>query len=405
MISRRKVFAFKTFFLLVAAFSVDSSSAQNIVAPDFSGFTANPVMLTDTEVSELTGKTPNLLPPLNAPPDAARITSKLDRHVREFLDGAPWMPYHHTLGISGYEASFAHPDEVFYTLSIALPFLNGETMRRVREFLTAELHTNPPYGAPGYEFRTGRPRESYDVPLRLRREGRHQAADLFGIYAFWAFTYFSGDTNAAQAHWPAIKARLRPLLTGRYAFDPLARSDGKGAAERLNGDLAGLIGGIRLARANGDSERERQARTRCRELLEHRLNLDRTNPTLLEPSNAASRSLHHAKLARFCRLVPELAEAIATGTDQCAARNVKRFREKRNAWFLAYGDRFVGGENYTNPIHFPWSLFTAAALIEQLPSPELASFVDVPWCRGDLYFMQTCVLALWAADGRPWQNL
>jgi hypothetical protein len=46
------------------------------------------------------------------------------------------------------------------------------------------------------------------------------------------------------------------------------------------------------------------------------------------------------------------------------------------------------------------------------PSPEarriaakLDSHVDVPWCRGDLYFVEKCAFALWADAGRPWSKL
>ena len=54
----------------------------------------------------------------------------------------------------------------------------------------------------------------------------------------------------------------------------------------------------------------------------------------------------------------------------------------------------IGGENYTNPLHFSRALFAGAVFIEQLPPEEIASFVDVPWCKGDFYFIETCALAL-----------
>ena len=65
-----------------------------------------------------------------------------------------------------------------------------------------------------------------------------------------------------------------------------------------------------------------------------------------------------------------------------------------SGWYLALGDRFVGGENYTNPLHFGRALFARAALLEQLPVDELFRFVDVPSCNADFYFIEKCALAL-----------
>ena len=94
--------------------------------------------------------------------------------------------------------------------------------------------------------------------------------------------------------------------------------------------------------------------------------------------------------------------ALARLDGGCGARNLKVFRQERNGWFLAFGDRLIGGENYTNPAHFPRSLFAGAVFLEQLPTEQLCAFIDVPWCQGDFYFIEKCVYALWAGAGRPW---
>jgi len=70
---------------------------------------------------------------------------------------------------------------------------------------------------------------------------------------------------------------------------------------------------------------------------------------------------------------------------------------------MAYGDRFIGGENYTSPMHFSRALFAGTAYIEKLPPDRLFAFVDVPWCKGDFAFMEKCALALRASAGRGWE--
>ena len=49
-----------------------------------------------------------------------------------FVEGYPWKAFHNTLGISGYEAYFNHPDEMVYALSIALPQLDADTAETTR---------------------------------------------------------------------------------------------------------------------------------------------------------------------------------------------------------------------------------------------------------------------------------
>jgi hypothetical protein len=395
--------AFKIIVTFATLFFIDSAESQNIVVQFSDRFTANPVRLTDTDVSELFFRTPDL-PGRATSSEGRRIAAKLEAHVAAFLDGAPWMPFQQTLGISGHEISFAHPDEMFLVLSQSLPSLSEATAARVKGFLETELLKTPPYAEQGFDHLSGRPRESYDVPPALRIPGRGKANGALGVYAFWAWCHNAGRP-ASTTDWDAIQARMKSLLEAEYKFDPQTNGPGKGEAQELNGDLAGLIGLVRLARLQGDVAIEQRALRRGRELLDFRVNLERTNPFILENSDAATKKLHNARLSRYCNLVPEVGGALARFSADCGARNLKSFRGERNGWFLAFGDRFIGGENYTNPIHFPRSLFAGAALIEQLPAQQLFTFVDVPWCKGDFYFIERCVLALWADVGRPWKQL
>lgn len=390
--------------LLSGNFRIDSAWGQNIVDALSEFSPANPAKLTDTDVSEFISRAP-LLGKTVESSEARRIAAKLDQHVTQFLAGFPWRPFQHTLGISGYEVYFAHPDEMFYALAISLPYLSPPTQAKAKALLAEQLKQSPPYAVEGFDRRAGQPRESYDVPAALRIAGRSQAGNAFGVYAFWAWCHYAQDSASVGTQWDSVKSRLQPLLIAPDTFDVLRQDSGKGESELLNGNLAGLLALVRLARLNNDAATEAQARKRTAEWLERRVNLDRLNPRILERSNAATKGLHNFKLARYCALAPEVGEAVRAGSDGRAAAYLKAFREERNGWFLAFGDRLVGGENYTNPLHFPRSLFSGAALIERLPSEQLMALVDVPWCPGDFYFMEKCVFSLWAASGWPWEKL
>jgi len=366
---------------------------QNVIEDRATGPTAPPVRIAETQTLALIAKTWSPTPSKPRAGEAARIARKLDRHVSEFLDGALWMPFHHTLGISGYDVYFSHPDEMFYALSLALPFLPTNTAARTRALLAEQLEKTPPYLVEGFDLRSGRAREAYAVPMNLRLAGRGQARHAFGVYAFEAYVRGSGNSRAATQHWSRIKQRLEPLLKSDYLFD-LNKRHTKDEAEMLNGNLAALLAAVRLARTNADAAIEKQALTRATQLLELRVNLERVNPRILEPTDSTTKHLHAGKLARFCALTPEVGEAVRTLTDGCGAAHLRNFREARNAWYLAFGDRMIGGENYTNPLHFSRALFAGAVFVEELAPEQVASFVDVPWCQGDFYFIEKCVLAL-----------
>src|SRR4051794_8088798 len=94
---------------LLAAVSL--TRAQNLVGGDPSAAVASAVTLTEAETKELLGRRPDYAVPPRGP-DAARVARKLERHVLEFVRGFLYQGFHHTLGISGYETYFNHPDHM-----------------------------------------------------------------------------------------------------------------------------------------------------------------------------------------------------------------------------------------------------------------------------------------------------
>lgn len=375
--------------LLLAA----PARAENVIVQGGIDRSAPAIKLDAKQAGEIIDAIPVLAPFKSDDPEAQRIAQKLDAHVAEFLAGWPWKPFHNVLGISGFETLFDHSDRVFYSVSLALPYVSEPTRAKAKVLLADLLTRHPPYAVPGLPFE-GRDREAYAVPDGYRRKTARDANSAFGVYAFWLYTHVTGDAAAGKSHWPAIQARMQPLLAQPYAFDPANRKYTKDEAQKLNGDLAGLIAFVRLARLNADPAAERQGAEKVAQLLEIRVNLDRINTNVLEKTSTASKGLHIAKLARYCDLTPEVCLALVKHTDGLAAVRLSAFRKERNAWYMAFGERMIGGENYISPAHLSHALFNGAAMIERLDPPTLRSFIDIPWCKGDLYFIEKCALAL-----------
>lgn len=325
-----------------------------------------------------------------------RIVGKLDAHVRELIEGWPWRPLHHVLGISGFETYFDHPDELFHALTLAYDCLPPQSQARVARFLADRLADSPPFEVDGFDRAQGQARESYDVPEALRAKGRGAAHSVFGIAAFARYVAQAGENGdkiELASHWEKIRNRIAPLL-GLPNVEPSRVSARGDETEVLNGNLAGLIGAAQLAQKLDDHDAVRAILPRIQQLAQLRADLERTNPRYVEKSVSASKQLHHFKLARYCALTPENTRCLEGATRELAANRLRAFREMRPGWHLALGERLIGGENYTNPLHFDRALFAGAALIEALPANELFRFIDVPACKADFYFIEKCALAL-----------
>jgi hypothetical protein len=377
--------------LLIAAPA--SSLAQNVV---------NSVPALDVLPRETlsTGFAHELVSLITAPGDnvpvpsdeaARRVAAKLEAHVRELIDRWPWRPLHHVLGISGFETYFDHPDELFYAVALAEPFLSAESQKRVVAFLRERLAEIPPFAIDGFDRDHGSPRESYDVPEALRAHGRGSARSLFGISGFALFVAQLDDTTRSQidlaAHWRKIRERITPFLAEPNRVP-------SGDTEQLNGNLAGLLGAAQLAIAMHDDEARREITAGIQQLAQRRVDLERTNPHFVEKAASASKNLHNFKLARYCAFTPAVAQCLQGTTRTVAAKRLCAFRQLRPGWHVALGERLIGGENYTNPLHFGRALFAGAALLEELPRDELLRLIDVPACRADFYFIEKCALAL-----------
>jgi hypothetical protein len=381
-----------------------TAAAQNVIDAAAHERSLEPLDLEAPHVAALMAETPDFAVRAGGD-EAERVRTKLNEHVAAFLEGYPWKAFHNTLGISGYEAYFNHPDEVVYALAIALPQLDEEVRQTARRFLAEHIKKHPPYDREGYENRRGRPRERYTVPDGLRPDRHGKANGRFGVYALWAYCHWANAPDAAEAHLEAVVKRMGPVLEEPYAFDIRKQDYTHDEAERLTADLAGLVGLARLGRMAGDADTARRARAKTLELLQRRVNLERVNPKILEKTHSASKTLHIAKLARYCDLVPEVGRAVADLSGGMGKARLAAFRKKRNAWYLAFTERLIGGENYVSPPHLGRAMMAGATFIERLPAEDLLAFVDIPWCEGDLYFVEKCVYSLWGSAGRKWKRV
>jgi len=61
-------------------------------------------------------------------------------------------------------------------------------------------------------------------------------------------------------------------------------------------------------------------------------------------------------------------------------------------WYLAWEERqFHFGENFADFPDQALSIFNAKAMIERASREKLERFLDIPWCEGDLLYIEKLV--------------
>src|ERR1041384_1352311 len=96
---RFRVWSLVLLWGLVLGFGDSSATrGQNVIEDRATGPTASPIQIHETQVLAVVNFRFEQRQPKRSA-ESTRLIRKLDRHVNEFLDGWPWMPFQQTLGI------------------------------------------------------------------------------------------------------------------------------------------------------------------------------------------------------------------------------------------------------------------------------------------------------------------
>ena len=318
---------------------------------------------------------------------AEALRSRLERQIAELVDEGPWTPLVIQLGISGEERHFWRTADTMQTVALALPHLHPDTRRKAITFLDELWDSGVPFERPVADTE-GKRREGYDLGPGMKesavREVRYNAG-IEDLYAVWSYAHY-GD------RWDRVREQSKRLvdICSEFArrdsqFDHVGRSDD---AEHLNRQLAGLLAAARLLAHFGDDENADQAEAGFAVLATERVHHERADTQLIRPTSAASKGLHAAKVPRYVGLVPETNDLLRTYAGDALERNVRALMKGLPLWYQAYGERMIGGENYISPAHLSQGIFTAWADGCRVSSETLASKLDQPWGKADLYYIE-----------------
>jgi hypothetical protein len=236
-----------------------------------------------------------------------------------------------------------------------------------------------PVGRKSYDPAAGRVRSQYDEapPALLKIANEVSRSDTAHIYPFYLWAIISHDWKHISLHWSAMKELINPEAE-------------KGESDLGNGRLTGLIAACRIARHKDDPALTRLlplARQALRERLQYEL-------SYTEGGLIAMAGNQHAVFGRWRHLDPDLGLILNTFTRDIHQHLMDVYVDyHRPAWYVAWNVELLWRNEA--PFSFPGmsnDIFAARALILHEPADRLARFVDMPWCKGDEYYIQKLAL-------------
>jgi len=330
--------------------------------------------------------------------DPAELRDALSRCVRELIS-CKWRPLVFPAGKHPGEAYrfFVEPTETLYALARAYRHLDADLQRDVRQYvgeMTApDGALQGPTGRQTYTPNEGEVRSLYDVPpgQLLRVQDDITRNEVARLYPLWLWAYATGDWSHLERDWRQ--------LSGLVSVAP-----NKLEEDCRNGHVAGLIAYCRIAaHMKDDAAVERglaTARGSLRQRLEYELahprgGLITTVPTL------------RCIFARWRHLTPEVGRLCAAYARQTHRHLMDVYVDyHRPTWPLAWNVETMW-RNET-PFQFPTAaaeIFAARALILDEPAEKLARFLDLPWCKADLFYAQKVVFCLEAGEKTTWRDV
>jgi hypothetical protein len=329
-----------------------------------------------------------------------RRKSELADCVAELIS-QDWRPLVFPAGKHPREAYrfFVEPTETLYTLARAYNYLDDDLRNKVRGYVARMYSQGGPLeGATRrrtFEPAGGAVRSLYDDPAESAGGGFSvnddiTRSDVARLYPLWLWARVSGDFERIRSHWK----ELRELVN---------QQPNKMEEDCRNGYIAGLIAYCRIAAEMKDEAALERGLAAARSALGERLAYEsgHTRGGLITQVPVL-RSI----FSRWRRLTPELGRFLSAYAGQTHRRLMDVYVDyHRPTWYLAWGVETMWRNEC--PFAFPTmsaEVFDARALILGEPAEKLASFLDIPWCKADLFYIQKLVLCIEAHGKVTWEK-
>jgi len=362
--------------------------------------------ITDAELDRFIWEVPSVQMPENSA--CEDLKQKLSSCVRELIS-KDWQPWIFPSGKHPREAYrfFTEPTETLYTLARAYNYLDSDLQRQVKDYIlrlssaggpaysaeaAAKAGLAGPTGKRSFDATAGATRCLYDIPTEklFRVADDITRSDVARLYPLWLWAHTSGDWSHIERDWN----QMRGLVD---------QPPNKMEEDCRNGYVAGLIAYCRMARQMSDDAAMEKGLGVTRRALRERLAYEfaHTRGGLITQVPVL-RSI----FGRWRNLTPEVGRLCADYAGDTHRNLMDVYVDyHRPTWPLAWNVELMWRNEC--PFAFPTmsaEIFAARALILGEPGEKLERFLDIPWCRADLFYIQKLVFCIEAHGGIEWQR-
>jgi len=330
--------------------------------------------------------------------DRDGLRARLAAQIRELIS-QQWQPLVFPPGKHPREAYriFADPTETLFTLARAYPHVDQDLQKDIKQYVKQLRGPGGPLEGPAgrrtVDPSAGAVRSYYDIaPDKLFRLADDiTRTEVARLYPLWLWAQVTNDWEHLERHWAQLKA---------FAD----QAPNKIEEDCRNGYLAGLIAYCRIAAHMEDKEAVEKGLRITRQALRERLayELAHTKGGLI-----AEVPVSRSVFARWRHLTPEVGRLVAHYAGPIHKSLMDVYVDyHRPTWHLAWGVETMWRNE--SPFAFPTmpaEIFAARAWILNESPEQLQRFLDIPWCRADLFYMQKLVSCIEAHGRMNWQSI
>jgi hypothetical protein len=327
----------------------------------------------------------------------AALKAELSGCVRELIS-EDWRPLVFPSGKHPREAYrfFVEPTETLLSLARAYNYIDSPLQQEVRQYVAGLSRPggalDGPTGRRTYEPDAGQVRSLYDIAVEklFRVNDDITRQPLARLYPLWLWAHVSGDWSGVERCWPQLRELVKE--------PPNAMEE-----DCRNGYVAGLIAYCRMARRMRDDAAVEEGVAAARKALRERLAYEfaYTRGGLITQVPVL-RSI----FSRWRHLTPEVGRLCGTYAGQTYQYLMDTYVDyHRPTWFLAWNVETMWRNEC--PFAFPTmsaEVFAARALILRQSAVKLERFLDIPWCKADLFYIQKLVFCIEAGGRVVWRS-
>lgn len=348
-------------------------------------------------------------------PDWTKVSdlrARLEAEVEDLISGDRYAPFFLLSGKNNGRLFFADPSEELYVLSISFPYLSPALQAQVRAYLAETITQYDPL-RDQYPVEEGRRRERYEAlgidnwqacqedwycsprvpPLEER------------LYHLWTYAHYTGDWSFIEDNWQAIRDRMHGEIDPNDPESLLASRDDVS----LNRRVSSLIAYTRMAGHLGDQDEYQWGLDAATKGLAARIEFEDSHRPQYGAWIGERRLPAHNEyfmetnwgqggyIPRYLGLTPEIGHALRDYAWEDMQLQDTFIETVVPAQYLSWSLAVGRNEQFTSSPTQALEVYLAKALIMQEDSETLRQYVNIPWCRGDLYYIEKLVLAIRAS--------